>query len=206
MVAAGTDGSCPYAACGSMCSLSRSLAFPHGGVVGFLVVTIDCELVPMSALRQQPVSFAINEDQSSFPLCCCTLGFPHGSVVGFQDETTDCEQVLMSAMRQQPVSFAVNADQSSFPLRKTGSSPSCTVSLSGGVVQGGDHGPACESAVRARCFQSSFHLFKTGLTATCVSKLEHGFWCSFGACTQVHDRVPPVIRARSGAADAKDLP
>ena len=115
VVTACTEGNCPYAAFGSTCSLSRPLMFPRGGVVGFQDVTAVSEQVLMSALRQQPVSFAFNADQSSFPLCGCTAA-PSWWRCRLMDVTTDCVQVLMSALSQQPVLDA----RSSFLLFKTG--------------------------------------------------------------------------------------
>ena len=41
---------------------------PHGGIVGLKDLTTDSGQVLMSALSQQPVSIAINADQSSFQL------------------------------------------------------------------------------------------------------------------------------------------
>ena len=53
--------------------------------------------------------------------------------------------------------------------------------------------------------QSSSHLFKTSLTATCISKLEHGLCVVFGACAKVHGQGPRSSGRGLGGADVQDL-
>jgi len=64
-----TEGSYPYTAQDGTCNLSGcQVGIPHGGVVGFTDVSTDSNSALKSALVQQPVSVAIEADQSSFQL------------------------------------------------------------------------------------------------------------------------------------------
>ena len=51
----------------AMCSsVSCTMRFPYGGIVGFKVVSTGCEQVHMSASSQQPVSISCFADQFSY--------------------------------------------------------------------------------------------------------------------------------------------
>merc|ERR1712046_911 len=66
--AACTESSYPYKATGGSCKASScSVGIPQGGVSGYKDVS-GCESGLASAVEQQPVSVAIEADQSSFQL------------------------------------------------------------------------------------------------------------------------------------------
>jgi len=101
-----TEGSYPYTATDGTCNLSGcQVGIPQGGVVGYTDVSTDSEQALMSAVAQQPVSIAIEADQSSFQLyssgvltASCGTRLDHGVLaVGYgTDAGTDYWKVKNS--------------------------------------------------------------------------------------------------------------
>ena len=60
-----TESSYPYTARNGLCETSFTAAIPKGGVTGFVDVSSSADAL-MSAINQQPVSVAIEADQSAF--------------------------------------------------------------------------------------------------------------------------------------------
>merc|ERR1712232_1102767 len=90
-----TETSYPYKAVGGTCqSSSCTVGIPKGGVTGFKDVASDSEQALMSALKQQPVSIAIEADKSVFQLyhsgvlkSMCGASLDHGVLaVGYGTE------------------------------------------------------------------------------------------------------------------------
>jgi len=90
-----TEGSYPYQGADGQCqSTSCTIGIPQGGVVGFKDVTVDDTQSLMDAVAQQPVSIAIEADQSAFQLYTsgvldgdCGTNLDHGVlIVGYGAE------------------------------------------------------------------------------------------------------------------------
>merc|ERR1719502_305203 len=64
-----TEESYPYTAMGGTCHASScAVGIPKGGVTGYKDVPAEDEQALMEAVSQQPVSIAIEADQSAFQL------------------------------------------------------------------------------------------------------------------------------------------
>ena len=94
-VAVCTESSYPYQGVGGTCQASScTAAIPKGGVTGYKDVQTSSEQALMSAVAQQPVSVAIEADQSVFQLYqsgvlngACGTNLDHGVlVVGYGEE------------------------------------------------------------------------------------------------------------------------
>jgi len=92
-----TEASYPYKAAQSTCKQSScSVGIPKGGVVGYTDVASDNMQALMSAVSQQPVSIAIEADQSAFQMYTggvltknCGSKLDHGVLlVGYGTDST----------------------------------------------------------------------------------------------------------------------